>query len=426
MSAILFLWMQLCACSALGLEPGVVAQCPIESDGDALTVEVVADGQPLRLVLNTGTRGLQLDAAHSLCRGNDLTLLNALIDKEEKFQAPIRGPRSLKLGDAVLDADQPAYAVHLMSIRKQITQPANGMVGLDPFHEYVLEFDWDVGTLRVRENVPANLTEWVPLRWDDQYAPFPVIHAVIPLPKAEGAENAEPSQSAEPLTEEDRLKALFEAEDVSYPVKFLLSSNWCVSSHVMLATAYARRLRDKGALVNADPQGRLLPVDAPNTEFTYLLNGLAIGNRVESQLRAESTPDNHVNILPICWMSRYHLAIDLPRRRLYLGSRKGTPPPLHHPNLTGLTIESNPIPQDRGEVKVFVADVAPDSVAAKAGLRKGDRILSFNGRTVGKFRPFELIVAQQFPETEYSLRIVRGTEPEFDAKIRVPAWAAGR
>jgi serine protease Do len=63
----------------------------------------------------------------------------------------------------------------------------------------------------------------------------------------------------------------------------------------------------------------------------------------------------------------------------------------------------------------LVADVAPDSPAAKAGLRKGDVVVAMNGRVLRDFRRLQLYAAQARPQALVQLTIARD-----DAELVLP------
>jgi hypothetical protein len=412
--------LQLVAFLSIGVDPTdphVLAESPIETDGDGLSIEVDADGHRLRLMFDTGSPGLQLNAEHELCRGNGKMVLSGVADGRAPFQLPIKGPKSLKFGKVDLNSQQTTFASNLNAIRTQITRPANGIIGLDAFQDYVIEFDWDHKLLRLRDNVPKELTDWVEFTRDVQSTHFPVIRGAVPLPTTQKAKGpTDPSL----LTEEQRLRDAFEEEDDAYPMKFILASNWPSSQDGFISHADSKALIAKGVFKQSDLEGNPLPSGSEHREFVFLLSGLEVGKQLLSQAFVQALPRNKVNILPVTWMLRYHMALDMPNGRLYLGPRKSPMPPLRNPNLTGLSVVCNAIPRQGDPVKIYVSEVKPDSVAANSGLERLDRVIKFNGLPVGQFRPYEILLAQQLPETEYSLRILRGLNTEFDVVIRVP------
>lgn len=420
MPMILLIWFEMLAWTPIGIDPAdphVLAESPLETDGDALSVEVEADGHRLRLMLDTGSPGLQLDAGHVLCRVGGNLALSDVADGRAPFQLPIPGPKKLTLGNAELNTRQVTFASNLIAIRTQITRPAQGLIGLDAFQDYVMEFDWDSQKLRLRNNVPKELVDWVDFTRDVESTHFPVIQGVVSLTNGQPAK---PKTRSPERTEEERLKAAFEEDDDTYSMKFILASNWPSSQDAFISHTDSKILRDKGLLKECNAEGHPLQVGDEHHEFLYLLKELSIGKQRQTQVFVQSLPRNRVNILPITWMLQYHLALDLPNRRLYLGPRKLSPPPLRNPNLTGLSVVCNALPTRGEPVKIYVSEVKPDSIAAKAGLERLDRILKYNGQRIGEFRPYELLLAQQMPETQYSLRVLRGNSKEFDVTIRVP------
>lgn len=59
----------------------------------------------------------------------------------------------------------------------------------------------------------------------------------------------------------------------------------------------------------------------------------------------------------------------------------------------------------------LVAQVLPDSPAARAGLKEGDVILEFNGKKVQDIAHLRLMVAQTKPGTKVSLKVLRDERP---------------
>lgn len=69
---------------------------------------------------------------------------------------------------------------------------------------------------------------------------------------------------------------------------------------------------------------------------------------------------------------------------------------------------------------VTVTDVTPDSPADKAGLQRGDVILSLNDKAIGSLHDLRIMIAQSTPGTKVKLKISRG------GKDRVTEVALGR
>ena len=60
-----------------------------------------------------------------------------------------------------------------------------------------------------------------------------------------------------------------------------------------------------------------------------------------------------------------------------------------------------------GEQGALVAVVTPDSPGAKAGIKQGDVILSFNGTEVGRLRDLTRLVAGTAPDTSATMNVWR-------------------
>jgi serine protease Do len=69
---------------------------------------------------------------------------------------------------------------------------------------------------------------------------------------------------------------------------------------------------------------------------------------------------------------------------------------------------------------VTVTDVTPDSPAAKAGLQRGDVILSFNGKSVGSLGDLRILIAESSPGSKVALTI------SHEGKERVAEVTLGR
>src|SRR5437762_2857229 len=72
----------------------------------------------------------------------------------------------------------------------------------------------------------------------------------------------------------------------------------------------------------------------------------------------------------------------------------------------------------QGEHGALVAVVTPDSPGAKAGLKQGDVILTFNGNEVSRLRDLPRLVAETAPETGVKMKVWRnGQTKEIEATL---------
>jgi Do/DeqQ family serine protease len=65
----------------------------------------------------------------------------------------------------------------------------------------------------------------------------------------------------------------------------------------------------------------------------------------------------------------------------------------------------------KGTKGVVITDVSPDSPADKAGLKRGDVVLAFNGRTTSSWEDLRLIIAEFTPGTRVKLSVSRNGKP---------------
>jgi Do/DeqQ family serine protease len=65
----------------------------------------------------------------------------------------------------------------------------------------------------------------------------------------------------------------------------------------------------------------------------------------------------------------------------------------------------------KGTHGAMITDVTPDSPADKAGLKRGDVVLAFNGRTVASWEELRLLIAETMPGVKVTLSVSRDGKP---------------
>jgi len=65
----------------------------------------------------------------------------------------------------------------------------------------------------------------------------------------------------------------------------------------------------------------------------------------------------------------------------------------------------------QGEHGALVAVITPDSPGAKAGLKQGDVIMTFNGNEVSRLRDLPRLVAETAPDTGVKMQVWRNGQP---------------
>ena len=72
----------------------------------------------------------------------------------------------------------------------------------------------------------------------------------------------------------------------------------------------------------------------------------------------------------------------------------------------------------KGTHGTMITDVTPGSPAEKAGLKRGDVVLSYNGRTATTWEELRLMIAETMPGTKVKLAVSRDGKPlSFEASL---------
>ena len=78
---------------------------------------------------------------------------------------------------------------------------------------------------------------------------------------------------------------------------------------------------------------------------------------------------------------------------------------------TSIVEDAESLGLPKGTKGVFITDVSPDSPADKAGLKRGDVVLAFNGRTTSSWEDLRLVIAEFAPGTTVKLSVSRSGKP---------------
>jgi S1-C subfamily serine protease len=82
-------------------------------------------------------------------------------------------------------------------------------------------------------------------------------------------------------------------------------------------------------------------------------------------------------------------------------------------NADTVTSEDTPaLKHPPGTRGVMITDVSPDSPASRAGLMRGDVILSYNNRPVSSWEDFRLLIAETVPGAKVTMKISRDGNPQ--------------
>jgi hypothetical protein len=389
--------------------PHVIVEVPIESDGDSLTVTLNVDQTPILATLDFGLQGLRLDASAVPCRFVDRApLIVRDFTGAERELRLIQSPKVLKLGNAVL-RDGISFAMPMEDFRWLTGRRIQGIIGLEAFQDYFVEFDWESKKMRLRDNIPSGFKEWVPIRRKPKRAGL-FLDGSISLVR-----DGLPQPAVNPLkTELDRLKSDFETPETSHEILFQLESGVCSLTDILLIDGDFDALNDYGVL---NHHQNLFDKTLTPSKHERVLRNLSIGTCRDQNLDVSVMSALSSSMLTTWWMLRHPMLFDIKQQRLYLAQRKSPLVFTARGRLTGLTIDWNEDWTKEPVIKVL--DVRDDSIASRAGLQIDDRIIQFNGQRLESFRPHEIRVAQYQASSRHTLRIRRGQQ-EFNVELRIP------
>ncbi|MDB5388634.1 MAG: hypothetical protein JWM11_4280, partial [Planctomycetaceae bacterium] len=255
-------------------DPHVFAEVPIESDGDGLTVTLNVDGQSVLSVLDLKFSGLKFDSRSVKTQAIPGALVTFTGPNGEPFEADeVQPPKILSLGAVPLKRDSICIAIKLDYERVTYSRPIQAVIGLSEFRDYIVEFDWDAQTLRLRDDVPEGLDKWVRLTRSTKHS-IPALDGTFSISNNSLATQVPPVSGQ---TESERLKQEFETAEETHDFRFVLDSSPGKLQDISLTDQAATILRKVGALKDRDSQGNLLPIPLLGGHFLFL-DHLTLGN----------------------------------------------------------------------------------------------------------------------------------------------------
>ena len=356
-----------------------VARIPFELNGNMIYLQVrVNDSRPLWFALDTG-------AYHSIL---NLPVVQALNLKSGRagtatgaggqVQTVTLSGLTFDVGGAPLK-DLNIAALPLASLENSTGRAMDGILGAEFFRRYVVEIDYVTKEISLYE--PAAFQyggrgESLPLTFHDNH---PYVRAKIELPGRPSIEGEFVIDAGSNLPvillpsfiEEHKLR------DSLPPT--LKSYGRGVGGEVALPVGRASALHLGGFRVER-------PVTAFPPAGTFGRDGMA-GNIGSAVLR------------------RFKVIFDYSRRRMILEPNAHFADAFEH-DMSGLQL----VTEGPGFAAFSVNRVLENSPAEEAGIKKGDEIVSFDGRPASQLRLVSLREMLRQPAKTYSLQLKRGAE----------------
>ena len=271
--------------------------------------------------------------------------------------------------------------------RAESSQHNVGVVGLALLGQYVVEMDFDESQITLYDPasfVPPDGWEEVPL----------VFEKTLPV--------LETSLSVDGKTE--------------IPVRLIVDTGG--KAALALAIDSAKGLAPPARAVDFlagtgfrgdvyAPHGRVAKIQVGSEELDDVVGGFWRGAQAPFLAGANAN-----GLLSLGALDHFNLIFDFPHRRMFLKPNGFFSEPFEL-NMAGMQLEETP----SGETVVYY--VAENSEAARQGLRKGDRVLSVDGRDVGAYDYRELKQVFENAGSTVSLRIERdGTAKTVSLSLR--------
>ena len=236
--------------------------------------------------------------------------------------------------------------IDLSEVRKALGHDVCGILRMPFLKTRILEIDFDRGRLSFLKSVPDSASRAFPLLLDRYERPMLSID----------------------ISEDDSIPFLVDTGLIG------------VGGAVKVRSGRFDLLNERGMIELLDGDAGSVTVEGYIQSRRGWLDAFVLGDTTH---RRVGILEGNESALGLCFLSRYVLTFDFPNRQLYLkpGKRFAQPDRL---NLSGLAIcRSGP---DGVEIPV----VNPNSPGSAAGLKAGDRILEYDGKSVSSTSLFKL------------------------------------
>jgi hypothetical protein len=335
----------------------VLARFPISKDGDWLLVPVTLDGKTYSFVVDTASTISMFDRSINL---GPVRETSSAMTTGEPIEIPLHDWPDAFLGKSPLRCASRVGRMDLQKLREVSGCAVHGLLGMDVLSQYIVHICFERGELLLLKEAPPDAGQSYFLSFNTMK------HPQVTLEMAGDAED------------------------------FVLDTGFMSHTDAAIRTELFDQMLERGILTL---HGTTQAESAAGTRTTRLARGkqLTLG---QFTFAAPMYKEGRTNYFSLYFLSHFTVTLDFPRARMYLRSGK------HFARRAQV---------DRGGLrflrlngKVVVDQVDRDSAAEKAGLQKGDVLLTIGGHKTEEslHRLHGLLCEEQIVEVTFQ----RGSE----------------
>lgn len=313
----------------------------IGKNGRSPFITVNVCGRTIKMLVDTGCSRTGLDSSFCPDLGDSVGAVDQLTFAGI-IQAEVFNPPEFELGGLKHTPEGPIFCQDLSDLRKITGEDFWGIVGMDILHHYVVQIDFDQGTLRLGTTLPrleANLEDGLKLKFVNEGCPS--VHVKC-----------------------GTLEREFVVDTGS--------TNTCIDHATYI------RLESTDQLI-AGPAHHATSAGGLSASRSVLLSRLEVGPHRHENVLCDS---DSMPALGLRYLSRYVVTFDFPRGLLYLREGKR----FSVPDSRGMSgIAPLRCPDD-----FVVSRILPGSRADLAGIQVGDRIKQVNEQSTAEMDMFRM------------------------------------
>lgn len=319
----------------------------VPSLGDDLVVQLKVSGEEALFLFDTGSAITSINSLLSKKVGPRTRAIKSF-DGFEFHDTDLFKPPEIQLGKVIVDIEE-VIVRDLSPLRLASGHPIAGIIGNDFMWKYGISIDYDAGELRIHDKTI-----------DREYLkgvrkPCVLTHE----PKLAYLYNKIPGNVADDLQ------------------PFLIDTG--------MSTSLALNENLFDALATAGVITNLMRQKAGSSFKTYEVTtgdllGFEFAGFKHKSLRCVRFK---MNVIGQALLARYQVTMDFPRKEIWFRPGKRIEEPASS-DLIGIGVQVSM------ENQVEVAEVQPDSLADKAGIRQNDEILEIDSEAVSKYSLFQL------------------------------------